>query len=192
MLSVLSRRAAPRTGGCAGLTLTRHTGMEIFGIPYQALFGQLMLGLVNGSFYAMLSLGLAVIFGLLNIINFAHGALYMLGAFLAWIMLNNFGINYWLALLAGAADRGRARRDHRTPDPQAPVQARPAVRPAADLRPGADRSKACSATTSASRASPTPCPKRCGRHQPGLHGPAELPRLGGVWPRWWCAWAPGS
>ena len=55
--------------------------MEIFGIPLQALFGQLLLGLVNGSFYAMLSLGLAVIFGMLNIINFAHGALYMMGAF---------------------------------------------------------------------------------------------------------------
>ena len=63
---------------------------EIFGIPIQALMGQLMLGLVNGSFYAMLSLGLAVIFGMLNIINFAHGALYMMGAILAWI-----GLNHW-------------------------------------------------------------------------------------------------
>lgn len=60
--------------------------------------GQLMLGLVNGAFYAMLSLGLAVIFGLLGIVNFAHGALYMLGAFAAWIMLDQFGINYWAAL----------------------------------------------------------------------------------------------
>ena len=59
--------------------------MEIFGIPLQAFLGQLLLGLVNGSFYAMLSLGLAVIFGLLDIVNFAHGALYMLGAFVAWI-----------------------------------------------------------------------------------------------------------
>jgi branched-chain amino acid transport system permease protein len=59
--------------------------MEIFGIPLAAFLGQLLLGLVNGSFYAMLSLGLAVIFGLLNVINFAHGALYMMGAFLAWI-----------------------------------------------------------------------------------------------------------
>ncbi len=72
---------------------------EIFGIPIQALFGQLLLGLVNGSFYALLSLGLAVIFGLLGIVNFAHGALYMMGAFCAWILLDRFGINYWVALV---------------------------------------------------------------------------------------------
>ena len=72
---------------------------EIFGIPIQAFMGQLVLGLVNGAFYAMLSLGLAVIFGLLDIVNFAHGALYMLGAFAAWIMLDKFGINFWLALV---------------------------------------------------------------------------------------------
>jgi branched-chain amino acid transport system permease protein len=73
--------------------------MEIFGIPLQAFLGQLMLGLVNGSFYAMLSLGLAVIFGLLGIVNFAHGALYMIGAYVAWYGLENFGLNYWLALV---------------------------------------------------------------------------------------------
>jgi branched-chain amino acid transport system permease protein len=72
---------------------------EIFGIPIQAFLGQLMLGLVNGAFYAMLSLGLAVIFGLLDIVNFAHGALYMLGAFAAWIMLDKFGVNYWFAFI---------------------------------------------------------------------------------------------
>ncbi|MBU6195061.1 MAG: branched-chain amino acid ABC transporter permease [Burkholderiales bacterium] len=72
---------------------------EIFGVPIQAFMGQLMLGLVNGSFYALLSLGLAVIFGMLNIVNFAHGALYMVGAFFAWMLLNYAGINYWLALL---------------------------------------------------------------------------------------------
>ena len=72
--------------------------MEIFGIPLQAFLGQLLLGLVNGAFYALLSLGLAVIFGLLGIVNFAHGALYMLGAFAAWIMLDSLGINYWAAL----------------------------------------------------------------------------------------------
>jgi len=72
--------------------------MEIFGIPHQAFLGQLLLGLVNGAFYAMLSLGLAVIFGLLGVVNFAHGALYMLGAFAAWIMLDKLGINYWFAL----------------------------------------------------------------------------------------------
>ena len=73
--------------------------MEIFGIPLQAFLGQLLLGLVNGAFYALLSLGLAVIFGLLGIVNFAHGALYMLGAFAAWIMLDQFGVNYWFALV---------------------------------------------------------------------------------------------
>ncbi len=73
--------------------------MEIFGIPSQALFGQLLLGLINGSFYAVLSLGLAIIFGLLNIINFAHGAQYMLGAFVALLGLNYLGVNYWVSLL---------------------------------------------------------------------------------------------
>ncbi len=71
---------------------------ELFGIPVQALLGQLLLGLVNGAFYAVLSLGLAIIFGLLNIINFAHGALYMLGAFATWMGLQYFGLNYWVML----------------------------------------------------------------------------------------------
>jgi branched-chain amino acid transport system permease protein len=73
--------------------------MEIFGLPLQAFLGQLLLGLVNGSFYAMLSLGLAVIFGLLGIVNFAHGALYMVGAYVAWFSLEKFGLNYWVALV---------------------------------------------------------------------------------------------
>ena len=72
---------------------------EIFGVPTQALFGQLLIGLINGSFYALLSLGLAVIFGLLNIINFTHGAQYMLGAFCAWFLLERWGIGYWWALI---------------------------------------------------------------------------------------------
>jgi len=71
----------------------------IFGIPVQALLGQLLVGLINGSFYAMLSLGLAVIFGLLRIINFAHGALYMLGAFIGYLLLVHLGIGYWPALV---------------------------------------------------------------------------------------------
>jgi len=71
---------------------------EIFGVPTQALFGQLLIGLINGSFYALLSLGLAVIFGLLNIINFTHGAQYMMGAFVAWYLLNKAGLGYWWAL----------------------------------------------------------------------------------------------
>lgn len=73
--------------------------MEIFGVPIQAMMSQLLLGLVNGSFYAMLSLGLAVIFGLLNVINFSHGAMYMMGAFLAWMGLSYFDINYWAMLV---------------------------------------------------------------------------------------------
>ncbi len=73
--------------------------MDIFGVPTQALFGQLLIGLINGSFYALLSLGLAVIFGLLNIINFAHGALYMLGAFTAYLLFAKLGIGYWWSLL---------------------------------------------------------------------------------------------
>src|SRR3979409_935406 len=71
---------------------------ELLGVPPQALFGQLLLGLINGSFYAMLSLGLAVIFGLLNIINFAHGAQYMMGAFCAYFLLAKLGLNYWWSL----------------------------------------------------------------------------------------------
>ncbi|AWN54374.1 MULTISPECIES: branched-chain amino acid ABC transporter permease [unclassified Methylobacterium] len=71
----------------------------ILGVPMQALFGQLLLGLINGSFYAILSLGLAIIFGLLNIINFTHGAQYMMGAFVAWMLLNYAGLGYWWALL---------------------------------------------------------------------------------------------
>jgi len=72
---------------------------ELLGISPQALFGQLLIGLINGSFYALLSLGLAVIFGLLNIINFAHGALYMMGAFVGWYLLQYLGLGYWWALI---------------------------------------------------------------------------------------------
>jgi branched-chain amino acid transport system permease protein len=71
----------------------------VFGVPLPAILGQLMLGLVNGSFYALLSLGLAVIFGLLGVVNFAHGAFYMLGAFAAYVGLQYLGVNYWCALL---------------------------------------------------------------------------------------------
>ncbi|MDD2990823.1 MAG: branched-chain amino acid ABC transporter permease, partial [Zoogloea sp.] len=74
--------------------------MEIFGVPTALLGSQLLVGLINGSFYAILSLGLAIIFGLLNIINFAHGAQYMMGAFIAWLALTKFNINYWVALIA--------------------------------------------------------------------------------------------
>ena len=72
---------------------------ELLGVPPQALFGQLLLGLINGAFYALLSLGLAVIFGMLNVINFAHGAQYMMGAFVAWMLLHYAGIPFWGALV---------------------------------------------------------------------------------------------
>ena len=96
--------------------------MEVFGIPLQALLGQLLLGLVNGSFYALLSLGLAVIFGLLGIVNFAHGAMYMLGAYAAWVAFDAFGLGYWWALvlaplvvgaLGAAIERGLLRHLYR-------------------------------------------------------------------------------
>src|SRR3981189_3470014 len=73
--------------------------IEILGIPSQALFGQLLIGLINGSFYALLSLGLAVIFGMLNIINFTHGAQYMLGAFAAFFFRQYAGLGYWWAIV---------------------------------------------------------------------------------------------
>ena len=152
---------------------------ELLGIPPQALFGQLLLGLINGSFYAMLSLGLAVIFGLLNIINFAHGAQYMMGAFAAWMLGNYLGLGYWWALLLAPIIVGgigiviertmlarlyhldhlyglladlRARADHPGPVPQRLRRLRPALHGA--------------------RAAG-------GRAEPRLHVPAQLPRLGG-------------
>ena len=73
--------------------------MEIFGVSLPGLLSQLLLGLVNGSFYAILSLGLAVIFGLLNVNNFAHGALFMMGAVITWMAMNYFGISYWWMLV---------------------------------------------------------------------------------------------
>jgi branched-chain amino acid transport system permease protein len=85
--------------GLAPLAFNGDERMDIFGIPLQAFLGQLLLGLVNGSFYAMLSLGLAVIFGLLGIVNFAHGALYMMGAYVAWLSMEKFGLGFWWALV---------------------------------------------------------------------------------------------
>src|SRR5258706_10056676 len=73
--------------------------LEMFGVNPQALFGQLLIGIINGSFYALLSLGLAVIFGMLNIINFTHGAQYMLGAFCAYFLLQYAGLGYWWAII---------------------------------------------------------------------------------------------
>ena len=94
------RRFDPPHKGEGKKWLRQHSRMfEIFGIPSQALFSQLLIGLINGSFYALLSLGLAVIFGMLNIINFTHGAQYMLGAFAAFLLLQYTGIGYWPALI---------------------------------------------------------------------------------------------
>src|SRR3954471_5049870 len=87
-----------RGGSCAQIS-ERSNMIPLLGISTQALFGQLLLGLINGAFYALLSLGLAVIFGMLNIINFAHGALYMVGAFCAYFLLQLLGLNYWFALI---------------------------------------------------------------------------------------------
>src|SRR5947208_11661616 len=99
------RQWGPRIAPTARLATRRrlHLGyggemFELLGISPQALFGQLLIGLINGSFYALLSLGLAVIFGLLNIINFTHGALYMMGAFVAYFLLEKAGLGYWWAL----------------------------------------------------------------------------------------------
>src|SRR5256714_8432745 len=115
--------------------------MEIFGIPTQALFGQLLIGLINGSFYALLSLGLAVIFGLLNIINFTHGAQYMMGAFCAYFLLTKLGIGYWWGgaggprAAPGRAPGGRGARAAagallRHPPASLPPPPRRALRPA--------------------------------------------------------------
>ena len=86
---------------------------EIFGKPLPVIMGQLLIGLIDGSFYALLSLGLAVIFGLLNIINFTHGAQYMMGAFAAYFLLNKLGLNYWWALVLAPLAVGAIRTSPR-------------------------------------------------------------------------------
>src|SRR5205085_7525806 len=94
-----ARKRRDRRASCTPKRKEGGLMFDIFGIPSQALFGQLLLGLINGSFYALLSLGLAVIFGMLNIINFTHGAQYMLGAFMAFFLLQYAGLSYWAALV---------------------------------------------------------------------------------------------
>ena len=121
----------------------------------------MLLGLINGAFYALLSLGLAIIFGMLNIINFAHGALFMVGAFVAWMLQNYLGIDYWWALLIIAPVvvgiiRGAAGKDRDQPA----VQHRPPVRPAADVRPGVDPGGAV--------------PQRIRQLRPAVPDPGEL------------------
>jgi hypothetical protein len=133
---------------------------EIFGIPTQALFGQLLIGLINGSFYALLSLGLAVIFGLLNIINFTHGAQYMMGAFCAWFLLNKLGINYWWALFLTPIVVGATGVLIERLMLEAALSARSPLRPAPHVRARPDLSRACSATSSAPRGCRTRSRKR--------------------------------
>ena len=153
--------------------------MEIFGVPTQALFGQLLIGLINGSFYALLSLGLAVIFGLLNIINFTHGAQYMMGAFVAYLLLNKLGHR----LLVGAA----ARADRRRRSPASSIERLMLSRlykldhlygllltfGLALIIQGLFRNEY------GSSGQPYPMPAAAHRRaEPRLHVPAQLPRLG--------------
>ena len=149
-LRLVQAATGPAAGG-AGM-------VELIGVPPQVLFGQLLLGLINGSFYALLSLGLAVIFGMLNVINFAHGALYMTGAFTAYFLLQYPRHRLLAGAAAGAADRRRARRRDREDHAHPALQARSPLRPAADLRPRADHRGRCSATTTASPGQPYPIP----------------------------------
>ena len=153
---------------------------EIFGIPSQALFGQLLLGLINGSFYALLSLGLAVIFGMLNIINFAHGAQYMLGAFAAYLPAAICsGIGYWSALIIAPIVVGIIGIVIERTVPAMALQARPSLRPAADLRPRADHRGHRSRNYFGSSGLPYhDAGVAAGRAEPRLHVPAELSRLG--------------
>ena len=167
-----SRRSdAPRASRSQPMT-------EIFGVPTQALFGQLLIGLINGAFYAMLSLGLAVIFGLLNIINFTHGAQYMMGAFCAYFLLQYAGIGYWWSLAHRADRRRRHRHRHRADDARAALQARPPLRPAADVRPRAHHPGRVHELLRLVRPAVPDSRGVQRRHQPGLHVPAEVPRLG--------------
>ncbi len=153
----------------------------IFGIPIQALLGQMLVGLINGSFYAMLSLGLAVIFGLLRIINFAHGALYMLGAFIGYLLLVHLGIGYWPALVLVPLSRRRVRHGGR-----ARWRCRGSIgsiRSTACSSPSAWRwsSKASSASITASREIPMPC-RRCLPAAP-ISASCSCPTIAAGW--WW-------
>ncbi len=134
---------------------------EIFGIPSQALFGQLLLGLINGSFYALLSLGLAVIFGMLNIINFTHGAQYMMGAFAAYMLLQYLGINYWAALVIVPILVGAIGILIERLFLQAPAKARSPLRTDSHVRPGADHRGPVPQLLRLLRASPMTCRTRC-------------------------------
>ena len=162
----------------------------IFGQPLLLLYGQLTLGLINGAFYALLSLGFAVIFGMLNIINFAHGALFMLGAFVAWGLLEYLDIGYWPALVLAPLIVGAFGMVLERTLIKAAVQARPPVRPAADLRLRAGHRGA--------GAQPVRLVRHALCHCRKLSGPLDLGfmMLPAYRPGWWrrprrCAWRPG-
>ena len=152
----------------------------IFDVPIQAFLGQLLIGLINGSFYAMLSLGLAIIFGMLKIINFAHGAQYMIGAFAGYLLLATLGIGYWPALILAPIVVGLC---------SAVIERLALSRlynldhPTACSSPSARRSpwRAPSATSTAPPGNP--CGAQRAGAQPGLHVPART-APGWCWPRW--------
>ena len=163
---------------------------ELLGVPPQALFGQLLLGLINGAFYALLSLGLAVIFGLMNVINFTHGAQYMMGAFCAWMLLDYLGIPYWGALVLAPIIVGITGVLIERAVHLAPLPSRPSLRPAADLRPRPDHRGAV--PPGVRHLGPALCQPAAGRHQSRLHVPALVSGLGGGSLRSRCALRPGS
>ena len=146
--------------------------------PAPLFFAQLLVGLINGAFYAMLSLGLAVIFGLLNIINFTHGAQYMLGAFCAWFLLTWLGIGYWPALIDRAGCGRHHRHRHRAGVSAPARRARSPLRPAADLRAGADHRRRVPAGLRLVGPALHYPAGAAGRAESRLHVPALLPRLG--------------
>jgi hypothetical protein len=148
----------------------------MFDIPIQALMGQLLIGLINGSFYALLSLGLAVIFGLLNIINFAHGAFYMMGAFGAYLLLSKLGLNYWWSLIVAPVvvgaigvvlERTMLKRLYQLDHLYGLL-----------LTFGLALSSRAVPQRVRLSGLPYAIPAAAGRAEPGLHVPAQLPRLG--------------
>ena len=147
-------------------------------IPRRRCSASLLIGLINGSFYALLSLGLAVIFGMLNIINFTHGAQYMMGAFVAFLLLQYSGLNYWLALIIAPIVGRRDRHRDRAAVPAVALQARSSLRPAADLRPRADHRGPVPQLVRLVRPALSDAGGADRRPEPRLHVPAELPRLG--------------
>ncbi len=164
------RKPAPLSGANSMFT--------IFGVPSAALFGQLLIGLINGSFYALLSLGLAIIFGMLNIINFAHGAQYMLGALAAYLLLQVLGLGYWPSLIVAPIIVGMLGIVIERFLLQWLVQARPSLRPAADLRARAHHRRRLPTLFRHRRPAVLAAGPSSGWPQPRFHVPAQLPRLG--------------